>query len=205
MKLKPAAGIFLCTITASLAVLLLACGDDDSGDPDADQTATAGATAGSDGTPVGTVEFPEECSVAEDEIGLASRLEFEQDGEFRQGGRFPLGEPVTARMRLIGCSSGETRLYFATTQRYEMLIENDETGDRVWSSTDGESFAEEPGEELIEPGGTIEYTEVWEQVNSEGAQAGVGTYKVSFLSVGCPVESAESCRFGPVSKIEITD
>jgi hypothetical protein len=189
---------------AAVVMLLAACGDDSGSDDSSGSTSDA--SPGNESpieTPAGSPGAPEECSVSDEEIGLVSKLDFEQDGEFRAGGQFTEGQAIMARMRLINCTDGDTTLYFNTTKRYEMSIESEEDAEQLWNSSDGKAFEDKEATETIPPRGTVVYTEEWDQKDKNGAQAPAGTYKVSFLSVACGEASAEDCRFGPIGRVEI--
>jgi hypothetical protein len=186
--------------------LLTACGDDD-GDGGTSPSESAEASGEPVETPAGSPGEPEECTVSEEEIGLVSKLDFATaGGEFGQGGQFPAGEPIDARMRLINCTDDDSTLYFDTTQRYEMTIELENPLTEVFRSSDGVEFAPTPGTEVLQPSDTIVYEQPWDQTDKEGNQVGPGIYRVAFLSVGCGSdETAECPPFGPISRIEILE
>jgi len=202
---RRAIGLLLPAAATSLLLIVASCGGDDS-DGGSSSTSTPDASGSVESpiaTPAGSPGGPEECSVSEEEIGLVDPLDFEKDGEFRAGGQFRLGDKVTARMRLINCSTVNTNLYFNTTQRYEMTIEPEGGGEQVWSSSDGKKFDDVRATEMIPPGETVVYTEEWDQKNKAGEQVAPGIYRVSFHSVGCGREGDEDCTFGPGGRIEI--
>ena len=198
-------GFLLSTVATFLLLVASSCGGDDSdgGSSSSSTPDNSGSVESPVATPAGSPGGPEECSVSEKEIGLVAKLDFDEDGEFRAGGQFQQGDKVTARMRLINCSTNNTILYFNTTQRYEMTIEPEGGGDQDWNSSDGKEFQDSAETEVIPPAETVVYSEEWDQKDKAGEQVAPGIYKVSFLSVACGRDSDEDCRFGPIGRIEI--
>ncbi len=184
-------------------VLLVACGGDDDGDADGSPVNSGESTRTPAGTPIdspaGTSGLPVECTVGEGQRGLLADLEFSGDD-----GLFDEGEDIEMTLTLINCADNEVRLSFPTTQRYEVSIE-DEAGIEVWNSSDDKAFSQVTGEETIATGETIVYTETWEQEDSQGEQVPPGTYRVSALSVGCGLEDATDCKFGPIKLLEVVE
>ena len=184
-------------------VLLAACGDDDGGDADGSPTDNGESTRTPGGPPIespaGTAGLPVECTVGEGQRGLLADLEFSGDD-----GLFDEGEDVEMTLTLINCAENEVRLSFPSTKRYEVSIE-DEAGIEVWNSSDGKAFDQVIGEEVIATGETVVYTETWKQEDSQGEQVPPGTYRVSALSVGCGLEEATDCKFGPIKLLEIVE
>jgi hypothetical protein len=200
---KPYRIVATCVVLG-LAAVLFACGDDDDNGPGPASSEASGATPVE--TPAGSPGGPEECTVSEEEIGLVSKLDFEQEGEFAQGGQFAAGDVINARMRLINCTGDETTLYFDTTKRYEMVITPEDSTDELFNSSVGKEFSDTKGTEVLAAGDTIVYEEPWDQMDAEGQQVPPGIYKVSFLSVGCGHPESEECPpFGPISRIEILE
>jgi Intracellular proteinase inhibitor len=207
--------IYALALAAAL-LLLAACGGDDDDEPeDNNGSPTASAEETDDGangddpsatpgeageTPAGTAGGPAECDQGDGQTGLLSDLILSGDD-----GLYPPGEAVTMTLRLVNCGDNEAHLFFKTTQRYIMTIEEQETEVEVWSSATGQTYPETPGEEVIANGETVEYEEVWDQTNTEGAQVPPGLYKVKAYSVGCGQETDEDCIFGPVRNLEITE
>lgn len=194
-------------IVALLALALACGGDDDDSSPTPSDEATpedtgATATRTPEGSPVttpgGTGGLPVECTEGDAQRGLISHLDYAAgDGIFSQG------EEVEMTQTIVNCGDANTVLHYLTTKRYEVTIENADSAVVVWRSSDGKSFDETPGEEIIAPGETRLYTEKWDQKDSNGDQVEAGNYKVSFFNVGCGVESQTACEFGSVKLLII--
>jgi hypothetical protein len=194
-------------LAAAISLFLLAaCGDDDDGDDDRSPTATTEETpedtgdaeeTPDEGTP--EPELPPECDIGEGgQTGLLSDLVF--DREDRQ---YPVGDPVEFTLRLINCGETGSTLHFVNGQRYEFIVENNETGEEIWRWSQGQAFDQAKGQEVIESGEVVEYTGTWDQADASGAAVPEGRYKVSAFSVGCGVESEQACQFGPVRQFDI--
>lgn len=192
-------------VVLGLALAAVSCGDGD-GPSGGSPTATDDGQASPVETPAGSPGGPEECAVSEEQIGLVSKTDFEQEGEFSQGGQFTAGDEVKARMRLINCTTEDTTLFYTSTKRYEMVVEPEDGSSEAFRSSEGKTFAQVEGTEVIAPGDTVVYLEVWDQTDKDGAQVPPGIYKVSFLSVGCGGEDLADCpNFGTIARIEILE
>ncbi|MEO6197587.1 MAG: BsuPI-related putative proteinase inhibitor [Dehalococcoidia bacterium] len=193
-------------VVLGLALAAVSCGGDDDGAPGASPTVTNDSQASPVETPAGSPGGPEECTVSEEQIGLVSKVDFEQEGEFSQGGQFTAGAEVKAQMRLINCTEEDTTLFYTSTKRYEMVVEPEDGSSEVFRSSEGKTFAQTEGTEVIAPQGTVVYEEIWDQTGKDGDQVPPGIYKVSFLSVGCGVEDVDDCPpFGVIARIEILE
>jgi Intracellular proteinase inhibitor len=196
------------TLFAAAAIALLAlagCGDDDDdnnrdGSPTttSEETGTDETAPGASATPDSTIDRPEECRAGEGQQGLLSGLIFDEDSR-----QYPVGDDVQMTLRLTNCGENEATLYFASGQRYEFVVANNDTGEEIWRWSDGQAFTGALDEEVLADGEVIEYMETWDQTNSAGEQVPEGRYKVSAFSVGCGVPSEEPCQFGPIRQIDI--
>lgn len=187
-------------LIAGLAVA--ACGDDDGGGPTASENGNGDTTPLSSpvNTPAGTIGEPAICTDNEAQDGLFTTLEFSGDD-----GLYEQGEDVEITLTLINCGDGDVSLKFPTTQRYSIMIQDEDTAIEVWNAAAGKDFAEDEGEQLILQGETVVYTESWDQKNLRGDQVEPGMYKVSGFSVGCGGELQADCKFGPVRKIQVLE
>jgi hypothetical protein len=184
-------------LVAGLAVMLLfiaACGGSD--DNGSATPSGSGAPSGSlTSTPASSRVANEQCQSSAEQIGLVSQVETPK-------GIFDPGEPVEITLVLADCADNDATLHFPTTQRYDFTIV-DANGNEVWKSSDGKSFAQTEGTEVMTPGQTVRYTETWDQKDRDGNQAPDGVYKLSAFSVGCIAEARSGCEFGPVRNIQI--
>ena len=97
---------------------------------------------------------------------------------------------------LKNCGDNPTHLFYPDSRRYEFVVE-DEGDQEVWRWSLGQTFAQALGEETIEPGESVTYTEVWDQRDQAGQPVPPGRYQIFGFGVGCAVEGAIGCEFGP--------
>jgi hypothetical protein len=198
------AGFSLIAALVGFTLLIAGCGDDD-GPSDGSPTATDDNQASPVETPAGSPGGPEECTVSEEQIGLVSKVDFEQEGEFSQGGQFTAGDEVKARMRLINCTEEDTTLFYASTKRYEMVVEPEDGSSEVFRSSEGKTFAQTEGTEVIAPGDTVVYLETWDQTGKNGEQVPPESTRCR-SSVSVVAGGLENCpNFGPIARIEILE
>lgn len=142
-----------------------------------------------EGTPL-----PAGCTVS----GLTSDLSF--DGDRFQ---FAPGEAISMSLSLTNCSQDPKSLFYPDSQRYEFIVE-DEDDNELWRWSQDQIFTQALGEETIEPGETVTYTEAWDQRDQDGESLPPGLYQIFGFSVGCANESTTGCHFGPGLFISIT-
>jgi hypothetical protein len=194
----------------ALTLFAVACGGDDDDDETATPTPSGEATPVGEsvtptrtpqGTPVttaGGTSGAAECSDADEQRGLLSKVELSgEDGIYSQG------EEIEITQTLVNCTTDDTDLFYTTTQRYKVTVEEAETAVVVWDSADGKAFEETPFDDVLAPLETRIYTETWDQTNRDGEQVEAGTYKVSFFNVGCGVEDQSDCQFGSIKQLII--
>jgi hypothetical protein len=197
----------LLLLIASLALLFLAaCGDDDDGTDSPTPTEAASETAGGPtvsggptATSTGPGDAPEVCTGEHAQQGTITTLDFDNEN-----GLYDSGEAVEITLTIANCGDNDIELSFSTAQRYEMLAQ-DENGNEVWNSADGQSYDQVEGQEIIEPNETVVYTETWDQAGRDGQQVPDGQYKISAFSIGCArgTQGNPDCQFGPIKFIRI--
>ena len=188
--------------------VVVACGDDDSSD-NGDPTNTgevATATDDPDASPDQTSDVTprpdteRECGFgAEDDLGLISYLEF--GGE---SAHYAIGEDVPMNLVLVNCAGVNVELFYESEARYDFSME-DSIGLEVWRWTEEQDLLDEPGTLTILPQEMVEYSVTWDQRDFSDDQVDPGVYKVYAFSLGCGVEVASDCHFGPVELLEITE
>ena len=188
--------------------IVVACGDDDSSASD-DPTSTdvaPTATDAADTSPLPTsdatprTDTDRECGLGDEaDLGLISYLEF--------GGpsaHYALGEDVPMNLVLLNCAGVNVELFFEGEARYDFSMEND-IGQEVWRWTEEQDLSDEPGTLTILPLEMVEYAVTWDQRDFSDDQVDPGVYKVYAFSLGCGIEGATNCHFGPVEQLEITE
>lgn len=211
-KITAALPVALPAVLAGVLLLLAACGGDDaSPTDDGSASPTAGGeTLAPTGTvttsPGGTADQPSECAIGDGQEGLLSTLQFDSDPAI-----YEPGDGVDMSLSLINCDDDAENLYYSTTQRYVFIIDEvpdpdalGAGGREVWRSSDGKTYEDTPGEEVIDRNETVVYTEIWDQTDTANDKVPEGFYRVSAFSVGCGAVDGTECRFGPIRYIEIT-
>jgi hypothetical protein len=132
------------------------------------------------------------CPTGREDVGLTSDLEF---GDGRS--EYAIGEPVSMTLILTNCGGNPTRLFYGDGQRYEFIAEDDR-GEEVWRWSHDRAFTQAAGEETIQPGETVVYSEQWDQRGNDGKPVQEGRYKIFGFSIGCGSEGAtrSGCHFG---------
>lgn len=193
---------------ASLVLLLLvACGGDDE-DTDSstptgavNETASVGPTGsgGPTATSTGSSVAPEVCTGENVPQGTITTLDFD-----KENGLYDSGDTVEITLTIANCGDNNIELSFSSAQRYEMFAQ-DENGNEVWNSSDGQSYDQVEGQEIIEPNETVVYTETWDQTGRDGQQVPDSQYKISAFSIGCAAgtQGNPDCQFGPIKYIRI--
>lgn len=104
------------------------------------------------------------------------------------------GEPIEMTLRLVNCAGRPITRTFPDAQRYDFIVRkaDAEEGEEVWRWSAGMAFAEVEGEETFQPGQQVTFTEIWEQVDSEGNPVEAGQYELVAESTGCD-ESLQNC------------
>lgn len=182
-----------------------ACGDDDSDGP-TETDASATATDDADASPSETSnvtprpDTDRECGF-EDEAdrGLISYLEF--GGETAH---YAAGEDVPMKLVLQNCASVDVELFYEGEARFDFSVE-DSIGQEVWRWTEEQDLLDEPGELTILPLEIVDYSVTWDQRDFNDDQVDPGVYKVYAFSLGCGIEGATNCHFGPVELMEILE
>lgn len=187
--------------------VIAACGDDSSDSDGPTETDAAGtATDGVDASPSETVKLTprpaadRECGFGdESELGLISYLEFGGDSA-----HYEAGEDVPMKLVLQNCASVNVELFYEGEARFDFSVE-DSIGREVWRWTEEQDLSDEPGELTMLPQETVEYAVTWDQRDFNDDLVGLGVYKVFAFSLGCGIEGASNCRFGPVELMEIVE
>ncbi len=184
-----------------------ACGDDDSSDGDSptDTDAVATATDDPDASPDETVtprpDTDRECGFGDQEdLRLLSHLEFGGD----RPAHYAPGEDVPMTLVIENCTGVDIELFYEGEARFDFSIE-DAIGQEIWRWTEEQDLSDEPGALTILPQEIVEYSVTWDQRDFSDDQVEPGIYKVSAFSLGCGLEGATNCRFGPVELLEITE
>jgi DNA-binding CsgD family transcriptional regulator len=148
---------------------------------------------------------PSPCAVVPDEIseGLVAGLTL-NDGQTQ----FGLGEFISMTFTITNPGVEPVQRFYGTSQRYDFFI-CDTEGREVWRWSHDYAFAQAAGEETFQPGETVTYTEVWEQVINAGQPYAPGHYEPvtsgQYDVVGGDAQCAPgSCDFGVVLSIEIS-
>jgi hypothetical protein len=111
--------------------------------------------------------------------GLISELRFDEgDSEFSQG------DAISMALSLTNCDNRQARIFYTDGQRYEFIVKDEENRE-IWRWSQGMVFTQALGEEALEPGATVTYTEVWDQRDQNGEQVEPGRYEISGFNVGC--------------------
>jgi hypothetical protein len=206
--------ILLATVIAATILLLAGCGGGSSTDSatptttqagtsataQASSSATAQASTSGSATPTATSStrvLPPDCSASSGPLGLISQLTFDKDT-----GSYSTGDPVAMKLVLSNCGNNDTKLEYPTAQRYIFIV-TDGSGNDMWRSTDGQTYAQTVGSETIPAAQTAEYTETWNQKDRNGNQAPLGQYKITAFSVGCIAVARSGCEFGPIRYIQV--
>ena len=189
--------------------MVVACGDDESSDSEHPTNTDAAPTATEDPstTPNQTSnvtprpDTDRECGFADDaDLGLISYLEFGGDS----AAHYALGEDVPMNLVLVNCAGVNVELFYEGEARYDFSME-DSIGQEVWRWTEEQDLLDEPGTLTILPREMVEYSVTWDQRDFSDDQVDPGVYKVYAFSLGCGVEVASDCHFGPVELLEITE
>ena len=184
----------------------VACGGDDSGSNGPTDT-DAAATDDPDASPVETTKVTprpdtgRECGFGDqDDLRLLSHLEFGGD----RPAHYAPGEDVPMTLVIENCTGVDIELFYEGEARFDFSIE-DAIGQEIWRWTEEQELSDEPGELTILPQEIVEYSVTWDQRDFNDERAEPGIYKVFAFSLGCGMEGATDCRFGPVELLEITE
>lgn len=187
----------LAALAAALLLAMSACrGDDSSGASSTPAGSEEASPAASGASPT----RPPDCGPPENQFGIISKLLLGGSS-----GLFKKGDAVPMTLVLTNCADNAAHLSFPTSQRYVFIIQNADTLEEAWRSSDGKSYAQVVGEEAIQPSESVQYTETWDQKSSKGEQVAAGRYKVLAFSVGCPASGQTDCQFGPVGFIQVNE
>ncbi len=185
--------------------IVAACGDDDSDGP-TETDASATATDDADASPTETARFTlrpdtgRECGFGDEaDLNLLSYLEFAGDSA-----HYETGEDVPMTLVLENCTGVDVELFYEGEARFDFSVE-DSIGQEVWRWTDEQDLLDEPGELTIQPQEIVEYSVTWDQRDFNDDQLDPGVYKVYAFSLGCGIEGATNCYFGPVELMEILE
>jgi len=97
---------------------------------------------------------------------------------------FRSGEDVDLTLALTANTSEPLTLYYRTSQRYDFVVTTRE-GKEVWRWSAERTFLQELGQETLEPGKKVSYSESWDQKDTEGNQVPPGVYMASAESPHC--------------------
>jgi len=166
--------VLLVAALGVLSLLLAACASEEAEAPPAETPAD---------TPAPT-EAPAAvaCPAGQDAGALGLVAEIRLDGGQVE---FAAGQPVPMTFVYTNCGSQPVRLEFRDGQRYEFTVHT-AAGQEVWRWSADRVFTQALGEEAVEPGATVAYTEVWEQVDGNGQQVPAATYHIQGASAACP-------------------
>ncbi len=157
------------------------------------------SSVGPSGSPAPAATKLAECAPVDATIGLISQVAVNGND-----GLFTPGQPVDITLILANCGDNNVTLYYATTQRYNFHI-LDSNGSEVWSSSDGKSYEQTIGTEVLAPQTDEKFTETWDQKDRSGAQVPNGLYNVEAFSVGCSDAARSGCEFGPARLVQISE
>jgi hypothetical protein len=93
------------------------------------------------------------------------------------------GQPVTFTLVLENRASQSLTLDFATCQRYDFFVLL--RSDIAWQWSADETFCQTAGEETLDAGDKLTYSETWDQLDSAGQQVPAGSYLVRGAIQGC--------------------
>jgi len=101
--------------------------------------------------------------------------------------RFHDGEPVPISFQVENCGTEPVRFTYASSQRYEIVVEDDD-GNEVWRWSRDKLFTQAITEEEFESFTSVTYFELWDKRDNEGNPAPSGRYTVTATLVGEPGE-----------------
>jgi len=87
------------------------------------------------------------------------------------------GEPVRISLFKLNISPRSIMLTYPTTQRFDFSVTG--PGGEVWRWSHDKVFAQFVEFTTLLPGQSVSYTEIWPQVNFQGARVPPGIYRVT--------------------------
>ena len=115
---------------------------------------------------------------------------------------FPQGKPISLFLSITNCDNEPMRRQYGSSQLYDFVV-RDSGGQEVWRWSHGIVFLTVRTYQTFQPGETVTYTGVWDQLSNAGEQVTPGHYDVLGVDVGCE-EFQKRCHFGMGLPIEIT-
>lgn len=188
----------LAVAAAAALVMFAACGGGNGGDGDGSNgdNETPSASEEPEVTPTAS-PTSQLCPKVDDEVvqAIVAALEITNNS-------FEQGQPIEMTVRLTNCADDAIAKTFPSAQRYDFVAKT-EAGDELWRWSHGMAFAQTKGEETMEPGEQVTFTETWDQTDNDGNQVPAGAYQITGESTGCD-ENGESCGPSALRFIEIT-
>jgi hypothetical protein len=113
------------------------------------------------------------------------------------------GEQVRLTLVIKNVSTETKRLSFRDGQRYEFVVTDGE-GYEVWRWSADKFFIQVLGEEIIDTGQLLAYSERWNQQDEAGNQVPAGAYAVLGFTVGC-LAGTDICDIDSTASFNIRD
>jgi len=101
--------------------------------------------------------------------------------------RFHEGEPVPISFQVENCGTEPVPVTYATSQRYEIVVEDDD-GNEVWRWSRDKLFTQAISEEEFKSFTSVTYFQLWDKRDLEGKPVPFGRYTVTATLVGEPGE-----------------
>ena len=111
---------------------------------------------------------------------------------------YSVGETVRFTLTVTNTGSSPVTVILPSGQRYDFVVRSS-GGAEVWRWSYGRAFTLIYGEQTLDPGQTLTYSETWDQRNNNGQQVPAGQYRVTGIFTSQPPVESEpvSFRIGP--------
>ena len=110
------------------------------------------------------------------------------------------GQPIHFTVALENRGTEPLVIAFPICQRYDFFVV--EGSELVWQWSADQAFCLETGEERLEPGETLTYSETWDQLAEDGTDVEPGKYRVRGAIEGCP-PGEDRCTLSDTRTFEI--
>ncbi len=85
--------------------------------------------------------------------------------------------PVHLTITAFNTANSPITLTFPSGQSYDFTVRRD--GNEIWRWSHERFFTQAIREQTIDPGDSLTYTEIWEQVNNDGERVSPGKYEAA--------------------------
>ena len=109
--------------------------------------------------------------------------------------RFHEDEPVPISFQVVNCGTEPVRVTYASSQRYDIVVEDDDDNE-VWRWSRDKLFTQAISEEEFESFTSVTYFELWDKRDNEGNLLPAGRYEVTASLVGQVGEGVGIWRCG---------